>query len=130
MKTRLQICANGNECNIRELHLSLNMIGKVRVLKPTILTPQYAVETWEWCSPYQECLTSFPENEISDLLSTQMIAILKSLRENLNDLMIVIVCQYGTNEVPNGYSISSDLIKTLADIGASLEIDITPNLSQ
>ena len=48
------------------------------------------------------------------------------MRGHVDALMVVLVCDHSfePDDRPRGYSIASDLIRMLADIGASLQIDI------
>ncbi len=130
MRARVQICAAGNEEGIRSLSVRLNMAGTIRALKATVLTPQNE-GVFEWCLPFRECITDFPEEEIAALLDVDLRATLKEMRENVDDLMVVLVCEHGAkpDDRPRGYSISPDLIRMLADIDASLEIDIVRDLT-
>lgn len=130
MHARVQICAKDKDEKIQLLHKRLNMLGAIHSLKPTILTPENK-DVSEWCSDFYECKTNFPEDEILELLNKDILTSLKAIRGTIDTLMVVLVCEHDPepNDRPRGYSISLDLIKMLAEIGASLEIDITRNLS-
>lgn len=130
MRARVQICAAGNEEGIRSLSVRLNMAGTIRALKATVLTPQNE-GVFQWCLPFRECITEFPEDEIAAFLDVDLLVTLKEMRESIDDLMIVLVCEHGEepDDRPRGYSISPELIRMLADIDASLEIDIVRDLS-
>jgi hypothetical protein len=129
MRAKVQICATGNKEGIRSLHTRLNTAGTIRFLKPTVLTPQND-GVLQWCADFQECLTQFPEDEIAELLDKDLLATLKVMRGCIDELMVVLVCEHGTepDDRPRGYSVSLDLIRMLADVGASLEIDIVRDL--
>lgn len=129
MYAKVQICARISESEISALHGDLSMLGTIRLLKATVLTPQnYGM--FQWCSDFKECLTQFPEDEIEKLIDKKILETLKVMRSSLEDVMIVLVCEHESTheDKPRGYSISPSLISMLSDIGASLEIDIVSNL--
>ncbi|MEI2676987.1 MAG: hypothetical protein V9G29_03515 [Burkholderiaceae bacterium] len=130
MRARVQICAKDKDEKIQLLYKHLNMLGAIHSLKPTVLTPENKGVS-EWCSDFYECQTNFPEDEILELLGKDLLASLKAIRGTIDTLMVVLVCAHDPepNDRPRGYSISLDLVKTLAELGASLEIDITNNLN-
>jgi hypothetical protein len=81
-----------------------------------------------WRTPYHECSSEFPEDELAAFLrdNSELLHELGARREMVQDLAAVIVCEVNEGEVPHGYSISSSLVKLLADVNASLEIDVVP----
>lgn len=129
MRAKVQVCAIGNEEGISLIHTRLNLMGTTSFLKPTILTPENA-GVLQWCSDFQQCQTEFPEDEISELLNTEMLSTLKDMRCYIDELMVVLVCEHESEpeDRPRGYTVSLNLIQLLAEVGASLEIDIVRDL--
>lgn len=127
MHSQFYIGAYGSENDICALHERLKFPGsEIRPLKCK-LPIEWADQgmQWLWHSPYQECSSNFPENELTIYLNSNsnLIRQLKSHRGTLCDLVATIVCHLNAGEPPYGYSISLHLMKLLSEIDASLEID-------
>lgn len=128
MRTRFYLYASGNESDIRALYDYLKLSGsEIRPLKfkPPSSQPDQGV-LWMWRSSYQECSGEFPEDEFAAFLNDNpdLLKKLKARRKSLNELTGMIVCQLDNGEQPRGYSLSSNLLRLLSGVNASLEIDI------
>lgn len=119
MKNKFYLRAYGDELNIRLFHEELKM-------DDAIAQPLRNNEGWHWYLPYNECSSLFPEDELEKFLLENMDLInnIKKHRHLLNGLMAIIVCEANEFERPKGYSLSPNLMKTLSEIEAFLEIDI------
>ncbi len=130
MRSKFYLYASGNENDIRALYDHLRLSGsEIKSLKfksPSASSPEQGDE-WMWRSPYQECSSDFPEDELTMFLNDNpdLLKQLKTHREALHELTGMIVCQLNEGEQPRGYSVSSELMRLLSDADASLEIDIT-----
>lgn len=126
MSSKFYLCASGNEKDIRNLYESLNLSGSE--MKP-LLTKHSAGKDhqenqWIWYTPYHECTSYFPEDELSKYLqdNQNLINKLKEHRDVLHELSGIIVSQPDAGEKIRGYSISSDLMRLLSIAKISLEI--------
>lgn len=111
------IGAYGEKENIHDFHAALKLPqSEVKVLR----------SGWHWHSAYNECSSLFPEDELEYFLSgnRELIKKIKKYRSLVERLIGTIVCELGMGERPHGYSISTSLIQILAEIDASLEIDV------
>ncbi len=128
MRSKFYLYASGKESDIRALYDHLELSGsEIKPLKfksPSASSDQEV--QWMWRSPYQECSSDFPEDELAAFLddSPDLLKQLKTHRKALDELAGMIVCQLDEGEKPRGYSVSSDLMRLLSDADASLEIDI------
>lgn len=128
MHSKFYLYASGNESDIRALYDHLKLQGsEIKPLKFKLPSETSDQEVqWMWRSSYQECSSDFPEDELEVFLENNayLLQRLKEHRESLHELMVIIVCQLNDGEQPRGYSISSNLMRLLSDMNASLEIDI------
>lgn len=127
MRSKFYVYAYSNENVIRALHKDLQFPGSViRPLKHAPLLSNQEMP-WVWETPCRECSTNFPEGELEEYLHNNA-DLLKKLEPYSETLAIqgVIVREYVENDQHCGYSISSNLIKMLSGINASLEIDVVP----
>jgi len=94
-------------------------------LKPSLDQSDHRMQ-WMWRTPYQECSSNFPEDELTTYLheNSDLLQQLQAYREVLHDLAGTMVCQLDEDESPRGYSISPALMRLLIDANASLDIDI------
>lgn len=128
MRSKFYLYASGKESDVRALYEHLKLSGseiKPLKFKPPLAKPDQGVQ-WMWRSQYQECSTDFPEDELATFLNDNpdLLQHLSAHREALHELAAMIVCQLDEAEQPRGYSVSSDLMRLLADADASLEIDV------
>lgn len=129
MDSKFYIHASGEEAGIRTLDDNLNWSGsRVRALPKSVLDPSGQKGPWIWSSPYQECTSEFPEDELARFLrdNAPLRHQLTAHRAALREVAGVIVCSLEQGEQPRGYSISSELMQLLLEIDATLEIDIEP----
>lgn len=128
MRSKFYLYASGREDDIRALDADLKLPGsEIKALRPRSPIDQTEQGAkWMWRSSYQECSTEFPEDEFTAFLHDNpgILQRLKAHRTVLHELTGMIVSQFDANEQPRGYSVSSVLIRQLADANASLEIDI------
>ncbi len=127
VRSKFYIGAYGEQSAIRAFHENLNFSGaEIKPLRHHMSTEQDV--QWMWRSPYQECSCDYPEDEVMSYLNKNLALFqqLKLHRNSIKDLAVIIVCYLEQSDRHRGYSISSDLIKLLADVNASLEIDIEP----
>lgn len=131
MRSKFYIGAYGEQSVIRALHANLNFpSAEIKPLRRQVAAEKAA--QWMWRSPYQKCSGDYPEDEAMSFLNEnlELLQQLKLHRNSLQDLAVVIVCYLEKNDRPQGYSISSNLVRVLADVNASLEIDIEALLEQ
>lgn len=117
MSNSFYLGAYGKEENIYLFHESLRLpMSEVKNLKVG----------WHWHSSYNKCASLFPEDELENFLSENRLLVkkIKKHRGLVDKLIATIVYEWKINEKPQGYSISPRLIQLLAEINASLEIDI------
>jgi hypothetical protein len=85
---------------------------------------QSIVKDWKWRTARRASYTDFPEDSVAPLLREHEF-ILNELNCHRHEshVYVAIICQYGENEFPRGFSFSQETIELLAQFGASLEID-------
>jgi len=128
MRYKYYLSATGSQSEIHALAEYLNVTGsKVEQLRSAHLSNNLAgSDKWIWRSPYYDCKGDFPEDELLEFLrkNADLVEKLKERPEGIQDMVAVLVGKIGDGDEPNGYSISNDLITYLAEIRASLEIDV------
>ncbi len=128
MYSEFYIGTYSSEAAIRSLNDDLMFPGsEIKQLKvKEVFNGSVPEPVWRWRTPYQRCLTLFPEEELEIFLKKNMnlMTKLKAHRESNYDFAAVIVCRADDGERPPGYSISLSLMEMLTSINASLEIDV------
>lgn len=117
MSNSFYLGAYGKEKNVYMFHESLELpMSEVKSLKVG----------WHWHSSYNKCSSLFPEDELENFLSEnrELVKKIKKHRGLVDKLIATIVYEWNMNEKPQGYSISPHLIQLLAEINASLEVDV------
>jgi hypothetical protein len=124
MRRVFYLSAAGTEAAIRAFHEHLKLPGSN--IKALLSQP----ELWIWRTEYENCVGDFPEDELEAYLDSHpsLRHELKLYRDHLDSLSGVIVSYYEEGDDPRGFSISSNLIKLLAEMDASLEIDVVPDI--
>jgi len=70
--------------------------------------------------------SGFPEDALRDLLVAHkhLIPVIDKHRRHLTEIGAFIIAQHDDGEDPRGHSFSQEIIKLLAEFGASLELDV------
>ena len=126
MRFKLCLAATGSKSVIEDLDRAMGVEGAVRrALRPKEAPGSDSTARWLWQTKYRAADSSFPEDVLKDLLveHKHRFSIINARRRNLDEVVGTIIAQFDPQEQPRGYSFSSEAIKLLAEIGASLEID-------
>lgn len=97
----------------------------LRALRPKEAPGNSSSARWLWQTKYHAVESSFPEDDLRDLLTSykNRFVVINTYRSNLDEVVATIIAQFDPHDPPHGYSFSSETIRLLAEIGASLEID-------
>ena len=113
----------GDERTIAALHSELQLQeSETRALKYLL---QNGGNAWSWRTKYIPVISGFPEDALQDLLVSHkhVLPVIEKYRSQLEGTSAVIIAQYDEGDGHRGYSFSEDILRLLAEFGASLEID-------
>ena len=124
MRFNFYLGAIGSAQDIRELNNHMQWPGSR--IHAVITEP----DTWCWRTVDVPCTSHLPAEELESYLDTHP-DLLEKIRHYHGHVawQAVIVCHYEPDEDPRGLAIGTRLMARLAAMGASLEIDAVPDLS-
>lgn len=82
-----------------------------------------------WSSEVQEIAFDRPEEEVTKLLRRYEFEIRRAKASNATRIVAEIVAEYDTVDDVRGFYFSTELIRLLAELGVSIDIDIVRRLS-
>lgn len=115
----------GEKSAVEDLHQRMKLAGSVS--KPLLGGLCSGAEPrWLWRTAYIYCHDLYPEDALEAFLqnSPNLISDLKIHRQDFDGVAALIVAEGTQEDFIRGYSFSSTLIRALAGIDASLEVDV------
>jgi hypothetical protein len=126
MRFTIYLGVTGDEQTIASFHSELQLPGsETRALTPKDRPQSGQGIRWAWRTRYIPVTSGFPEDALRDLLLAHkhVLPVIGKHRPHLTEIGAFIIAQHDDGEEPRGYSFSQDMIKLLAEFGASLELD-------
>lgn len=122
---KVYIWIDGSEFDPEEFNASLDtdLRGNVRTRKQ--LNKNFSDQpTSYWESELIEVSSDYPEDKLTELLKRYRQSLLPVIGTKRIRIVAEIVARYENSEEVRGYFLSTDLIQCLAELRASLDIDV------